>query len=184
MYKACRNSIVTLKPVEGTINNENRSGVQDPLHAKFRCNMARVVDITNPVTGEKMKEDTSIWDEKFTYLQWVTTVSSYDKDINIVCGKGIHYFKTKEAAVSWFYGTYPCNAPDGSYTWWREDGSRESEGSYKNGNKEGTWTWWDSNGQKIEEGNIERSLREGKWYRWRSDGTERKSLYYKNGHLM
>jgi len=54
-YKACRNSIVTLELLEDTKNNEKRKNVVNDKYAKFRCDGAKVVNITNVKLEKKWK---------------------------------------------------------------------------------------------------------------------------------
>ena len=206
-YKAARNSIVTLEPLPNTINNESRNDVANSLHAKFRCNRAKVISIINPTDGKTMEEDISIYDEDFIYKtgKIVCCPDFDDKDINKVCSDGIHYFKTKETAVSWFYQntnysfqngkrigwyengskqyerSYKKGKRDGTWTWWYESGSKESEGSYKDGKEDGTWTWWYESGSKESEGSYKDGKRYGTWTWWYEDGSKQSEESYKNG---
>ncbi len=147
-YKACRNSIVTLELLEDTKTNEKRYGVVDDKHAKFRCDKAIVIDITNVKTGEKMEIDVSFYDASFNYILGEVVKTGFYKNLNVVCRGGIHYFKTKEAALSWFYNDNYY--PDGKLTTWRENGQKLSEGTYKNGKKHGKWIHMDLNGKYFE----------------------------------
>ena len=142
MYKACKNSIVMLEPLVDTIDNEKRNGVADPIHAKFRCDRAKVISIINVETGEEMDQDKSIYDENFIYKKnEIVSCGYFDLKINIICGTGIHYFKTHEAALSWFYcqgnSIIMITFPNGPRVGWYENGNKKFEGSYKNGVKDG-----------------------------------------------
>ena len=170
-YKACQNSIVSLEPLIDTNNNENRNDVADPLHAKFRCDRAKVISIINPTDGKSMEEDISIYDENFIYKVGEIVSSNYDKDVNEVCTKGIHYFKTKETAVSWFYQSNDKKFFDGKRIGWHENGRKRYEKSYNDGKKDGTWTWWyDKDGEK-----------DGKWISWYKSGSKEYEKSYKKG---
>ena len=148
-YKACRNSIVTLKPLIDTINNELKEDIADPLHAKFRCDKIHVISIINVKTNEEMNQDKSIYDESFIYKTGeIVSCNNFDNNINIVCGKGIHYFKTEEAALSWFYQNTSYSFQNGKMTCWHDNGNKKYEVSYKDGKRDGTWTWWYKNGNK------------------------------------
>ena len=157
-YKACRNSIVTLELLKDTKTNEKRKGVVNDKHAKFRCNKVKVINITNPKTGETMKEDGSIYNPHFHYRVGKIVETDFNTNLNLVCVKGIHYFKTKEAAVSWFYKETNNTLPDGKWTTWRENGQKHSEGTYKDGEKDGKWVYWDFGGQKIYSKAMQRGI--------------------------
>ena len=166
-YKACTNSIVTLEPLPDTINNEKRKEVCDVLHAKFRCNRVKVISIINPITNEDMDKDRSIYDENFIYKTGkIVNCPDFNKNINKICGRGIHYFKTKETAVSWFYQLTNNKFPDGKMTEWYENGNKAYEKSYKNGNEDGTWTAWYKNGNKRYEESYKNGEKDGTWIGW------------------
>ena len=179
-YKACRNSIVTLELLNSSVTNEKRNGVVDNRYAKFRCDKAKVVNITNVETGEKMENDISIYDPSFYYrMGEIVKPNFYGKYIHKICSNGIHYFKTKEAALSWFYRqTY---FPDGKWTMWYENGQKYSEGTLKNGEKNGEWIHWHDNGQKGSEGTWKNGNLDGKWIDWWDNGNKQTEGTWKNG---
>jgi len=177
IYKACRNSIVTLKLLNDSVTNEKRKNVFDDKYAKFRCDKAKVINITNVETGEMMNSDISlyIWRFKYTLGEIIETV--FNTNIDEVCAEGIHYFKTKKAALSWFYRRQ--NKPDGKWTDWRENGQKHSEGSYKNGKRNGKWIYWRENGKKEEEGTYKNGEKDGKWIKWHNNGQKFSEGSYK-----
>jgi len=160
-YKACRNSIVTLELLADSKTNEKRDGIVDKNYAKFRCDKAKVIDIINVKTGEKMKTDISIRDERFEYSLEKFVETDFYTDLNEVCAGGIHYFKTKEAAVSWFYRISSGDIglreiivmgwPDGKWSAWYENGQKKSEKTYKHGKLHGEVSTWYENGYKKDE---------------------------------
>ncbi len=201
-YKACRNSIVTLELLGDTKNNEKRLVVNDK-HAKFRCNKAKVLNITNVKTGELMEKDVSIFRHSFKYMAGEMRETYFNTDLNEVCAEGIHYFKTKEAALSWFYIENGKIYPDGKWTTWRENGRKQSEGTYKDGKEDGEWVdWWKNgnkmykrifkggkldgkficwynNGQKESEGTFKDGIKDGKWTEWYNNGNKRSEGTFK-----
>ena len=182
MYKACKNSIVKLELVSDTKNNEERNYVVDPSHAKFRCNKAMVVSIINPITGKEMDHDKSVYSPNFVYKKnEVAFCSRYDTDINIVCTKGIHYFKTEEAALSWFYSQNDNNFLDGKCKEWHENGQKKCEGLYKDGKRDGKWTEWYDNEQTKSEKSYKDGKRDGKWTEWYMNGHKQSEKSYKDG---
>ena len=208
-YKACRNSIVTLELLEDTINNEKRDGVVDKKYAKFRCNTAKVVNIRNIKTGEKINSDISIFDGNFVYnLGNVIMVTYFNENLNEVCARGIHYFKTKGAALSWFYTQKNQNFHDGKWIKYHEngrkrleetykdgnrdgkvigyfvDGEKNFEGMFKNGNRDGKWIYWWPNGQKHSEGTWKDGKLDGKWIDWDMNGEKETEEIYKDGKLV
>jgi antitoxin component YwqK of YwqJK toxin-antitoxin module len=147
-YKACENSIITLKITGKT--NEMRD-IVDPNHAKFRAASAYVVDIEDFKTNKKMTEDISIHDSTFVYkVGEEVKVDEFDEDINEVCTSGIHYFKTREAAESWFLNRNPLHRDlykDGLYRQWYSNGRLEIESTYKDRKLNGLHRQWTFSGQ-------------------------------------
>ena len=139
VYKACGKSIVTLQLLPDSVTNESREGVINPDYAKFRTNKAQVISMIDPFTKEEITEDRSIYDPKFIYkIGKIVKVTTFDNDINEVCAPGIHYFKTYETAVSWYFRGKNIIPPDGTWRWWYGNGQLKSEGTYKNGKLDGT----------------------------------------------
>ena len=169
-YKACRNSLVTLELLNDSVTNEKRDDVVDGRYAGFRCNMAKVVNIVNVKTGETMVEDVSIYDDEFKYrVGEIVKTFCFNETINTVCTEGIHYFKTKEAALSWFYNQED-KIPDGKWIRWHENGQKKSEGTFKDGKSDGKFMGWHNNGQKHYEGTFKNGQYGGEWIYWRSNG--------------
>ncbi len=208
-YKACRNSIVTLELLNDSVTNEKRKWVVDADHAKFRCNKAKVIDITNVKTGELMEGDLSIYFASFTYpLGEEVNVTYFDENLDDVCTGGIHYFKTKEAAFSWFYSQQDEYFPDGKQTTWYENGQKKIEQTfkgglrdgkriswyenghksyectYKNGEKDGKWTQWHYNGNKLSEGTYKDGYKNGKWTEWWDNGQIKFEETYNGGIIV
>ena len=184
-YKACRNSIIILELLNDTITNEKRKDVINDKYAKFRCNKAKVIDITNVKTSELMKKDLSIFDDLFVYSFGEIIETVFNTNINEVCTDGIRYFKTKEAALSWFYIQDDKNFPDGKWTQWNENGQKHCEGTYKNGKHDGKWTGLHENGQKFYECAYKNGKHDGKCIYWYGNEKNQKEseVTYKEGTL-
>jgi len=180
-YKACKNSIVTLELLDNTINNEKRNNVVNDKYAKFRCDKAKVVNITNVKTGEPMEHDVSIRDDKFVYSLGEIIETVFNTNIDEVCSEGIHYFKSKEAALSWFYNQNDQNRPDGKWIDWHQNGQKDSEGTIKDEEQDGKWIYWYENGQKLVEGTYKNGIEHGKWIWWESNGNKRSEETFKDG---
>ena len=205
-YKACRKSIVTLELLDNSVTNEKRDGIIDKIYAKFRCNKAKVISIINVKTQEKMEMDRSIYPSVFVYTLGEIRKTYFDENLDTVCTRGIHYFKTFEAALSWFYRqnnnfpdgkwiawhengqkkheeTYKDHLHDGKWITWRDNGNKESEGTYKDMNRDGKWIdWWD-NGNKESEGTFKDGDRDGKWIDWYYSGHKNSEGTYKDGNI-
>jgi len=185
VYKAGRNSIITLELLPDSRTNEKRNDVVDPNFAKFRTNKAKVISINDPVTNENLDYDCSAYDRDFKYnVDQIVKVTDYDENVNGVCTKGIHYFKTYEAALSYYWGhvlRLKGKLPDGTYIFYHENGRKESQMTCINGKKHGKYIEWYSNGRKGREYNYKNEELDGKEYIWRRDGTKYSECDYKNG---
>jgi antitoxin component YwqK of YwqJK toxin-antitoxin module len=84
-------------------------------------------------------------------------------------------------------GAYKDGEQDGKYTRWHENGQKKEEGAYKDGEQDGKYTRWHENGQKKEEGTYKgvdqwgRSQKDGKYTRWHENGQKEEEGYYRNG---
>ena len=119
-----------------------------------------------------MEKDRSILKSNFVYSLDKIVKTDFNKNLDTVCTEGIQYFKTKEAALSWFYGQVGENFPDGKWTTWYENGQKRYEGIYKDDEYDGKWIWWYENGNKETEGTYKDGIQDGKWTQWWNDGSE------------
>ena len=148
-YKALNQSIAYLIIPKDAETNEDRKAIFDENKAKFRCNKAFVRKIVNIETGEEMSSDRSIVDIDFKYCTGeYVHIDKYNKNKDMVCGAGIHYFKTEEMARNFhkflrFYmhlddkeSRPPITADAEFYT---ESGKLLQSGRLENNRKEGIW---------------------------------------------
>ena len=111
---------IGLKPDE---NNLTRSGVRNADYAKFRCKTARVVKIENKETGETIDKVASWWDPHFIYrVNETLSEPNYDTNQERINSKGIHFFKTRDAALHYNldnddmnFGDYMLDSNGGKY---------------------------------------------------------------------
>ena len=191
VYKACKKSIVTLQLLPDSITNESRRFVVDPDHAKFRTNKAKVIKLVNPSTNESLDQDVSIHDSNFIYTVGTIVSTHFDPNLDKVCRKGIHYYKTYEAALSWYYGMTGNNYTTGTYRGWYESGQKQYESNYKDGKKDGKEEWypdgkqegWYENGQKKYEDNWKAGKKDGTYREWYENGQEKCEVNYKKGKM-
>ena len=70
--------------------------------SKCRCSKAKVLDIENIETGEKIKEVRSNYDEKFVYkVEEIVEVNNFNENRWIECASGIHFFVNKQNALDY-----------------------------------------------------------------------------------
>lgn len=69
---------------------------------KCRCDKARVLDIENIKTEEKVKEVRSNYDNNFIYrVGEIVSVDNFDEDRWNECSTGIHFFMNKDNAIKY-----------------------------------------------------------------------------------
>ena len=70
---------------------------------KCRCDKAKVLEIENIETGEKVKEINSNYDLKFIYkVGEIVSVDNFDDNRWHECAPGIHFFTNKENAINYY----------------------------------------------------------------------------------
>ena len=69
---------------------------------KCRCDKAKVLDIENIETGEKVKAVKSDYNSEFIYkVGEIVTVDDFDDDRWNECSTGIHFFMNRENAINY-----------------------------------------------------------------------------------
>ena len=69
---------------------------------KCRCDKAKVLDIENVKTGEKIEEIESNFDSEFIYkVGEIVSVDNFDDDRWNECTSGIHFFMNRENAINY-----------------------------------------------------------------------------------
>jgi hypothetical protein len=117
-FKRCDNMMVVLYvPTPSNdcciISNEDRRDVKDKRFAKFRASEAWPICILNTTTGEFLP---SYWHVNIYYApilyiinQWVMSPNGYERNQNVICAQGIHFFNHWLAAYcyesAYFYGS-------------------------------------------------------------------------------
>jgi len=195
--------IVTLSIPRSTPNNLERSGVDDRNYAKFRCKSAKVISIRNKYTDEKAESVQSNWVSDFIYKVGETlTESNFDEDLERVCGRGIHFYLSEDAAL--FHGqtkdingiwksyndngskwteTDERNELDTIYRCWYKNGNLERKMGYSNGAINGKYELFYKNGNKKEEGTCIDGCVDGNIKKWYENGILEEENYYIMGRL-
>lgn len=101
----CREWIVVMEKLPDTITNETRTNIDDVLIEKYRANKLRVLLIFNKFdpTETKMEIFNSVYSKKKIKYKvgHIVSVNDFDNYDYIVCGAGIHYFKSIIPAFSY-----------------------------------------------------------------------------------
>lgn len=147
-YKSCGEYIVTLIKLPKTKTNENRLNVINEKTACYRANkmfVYRIEHKTNKgITGTKKVTNTVYPNEKITYeIGKIVEIKNYDENIYKICGRGIHYFKTRECALYFEQDYLEKLKYTGPYTLYDESGQKKEDGTYLNGHLDGIYTIYD-----------------------------------------
>jgi antitoxin component YwqK of YwqJK toxin-antitoxin module len=100
--------------------NMTRKNVTNKLYAKYRCDVAKVILIIdeNNITYNSAKS--AYYFEPIIYIVGNTIKSEFDENINIVTGKGIHFFIDKLVALNYnkpiLEQKWPASRPNTLYT--------------------------------------------------------------------
>jgi antitoxin component YwqK of YwqJK toxin-antitoxin module len=188
-YKKCANNrIVVLEPLGR--NNEGRNDIVDANFAKMRCEFARVIKIYDANTKEEFDSATSFCDDyhKITYEKGkIVYPDKYDSGINIVCGSGIHYFKTEEPAFMCYVDIETINPSDSKFTLlykhWYDNGLCMVLCNFKNGILDGESTFWHDNGIIELQNHYSNGTRNGECKVWHTNGKLAYIGNYINGEL-
>ena len=130
--KGANDTIIVLEIPVDAKTNEDRKDISDPLYAMYRCDKVYVKRIYNQFTGEEQHEvmnlNNKYGKQKYEVGKKITV--EYDEDLNNVCSKGIHYFKTEEQAKM-----YKMRIDDytGKYLRWYNNGQVKEKRDYVNG---------------------------------------------------
>lgn len=114
-YKKVQNDIIVELEILGN-HNEDRNYI-DKRYAKMRCSKAKVLNIYSIFNMNiKFQSAKSLYDHSFTYdVGQIIREKKFNKNKDMVCGEGIHYYLNKESAIG-----YLCDNRDdyqfGSYT--------------------------------------------------------------------
>jgi hypothetical protein len=180
VYKACvdfysknkddRKWLVIMKKTPKTITNESREKVHDTNVAKHRANLLKVIKIINmnkPTLTKKYIMNCTMTESGYKFMFYkvgkIVKSDSYDNDPNVVCGSGIHYFKTLLPAF--YYGEhYQKSKCEYSYIHWNKYGKISFSGGYKNRKKHGLWAGYFAGEMNLySKGNFVNGVRVGRW---------------------
>ena len=162
--------LVTLEIPVDSNTNLNRADIKDKEFAKYRCDKAKVLSIEDNEGNKYVSARSIMYDKKIVEYNVNEEVKepNYDKDINIVCGEGIHFFLNKEIAL--FYRL--DKVENGEIKKWYFNGQLMEECTYKDGKSDGEYKSWYENGKLSQEATYEDGKIHGKY-----------KMYYENGQL-
>jgi len=93
--------LITLLIPNDALTNKNRNTIINPLHAKYRCNKAYVIDIVDENDYAYEFAESGFYSKKLIYIKNKLITSDFDDDILVENGKGIHYFIDIHTAINY-----------------------------------------------------------------------------------
>ena len=132
-YKKAKEGFIVKLEILGE-NNEKRTDIRDPVHAKYRCSKAKVLDIFHYKTNEKKESIGGIYNNNFIYKLNEIVETKFNPNLESVCSEGIHYFKTLKQANFWRFN---LDNYIGEFMEWYENGSPYYKCYINNGRYEG-----------------------------------------------
>jgi len=177
-----KSALVTLDIGSDSNTNLYRKDIVDKLHAKYRCDKATVISIVICDTDEPVTcAYTCIYkDKRIKYVVGEEVVEpSYNKDINVVCGEGIHFFLSKEIAM--LYGL--DKVENGVHKRWWNNGQLMDRAMYVEGKLNGEYKAWHENGQLWKLGNYVEDKLHGEYKAWHDNGQLMDRAMYVEGKL-
>ena len=172
-----KSALVTLDIGSDSNTNLYRKDIVDKLHAKYRCDKATVISIVICDTDEPVTfAYTAIYKNKsIKYVVGEDVVEpSYNKDINVVCGEGIHFFLSKEVAM--LYGL--DKVENGVHKRWWSKGQLHIQTTYLEGKRHGEYKMWYENGQLEIQTTYAEGKVHGEYKEWWSKGQLRVQTTY------
>jgi len=213
VFKRCGEWIVYLLKIEGkTLTNENRKSLkerteEERIHAQYRGNMFFVVKIEH--IWEKNEEGTPIKKDKIEntnyskkFLSYVAgeiiEEKDYDKDIEMIRGRGIHYYLDEKTAKDYSdFPLYEWPKYSGEVRTYYDDGIRRTKYYCIDGEREGKCKKYYGNRnlhikcffvKGKEEGAFESYYISGELYGkynfYNGELHGKYERFYKNGHLQ
>ncbi len=149
--------IIKLEIPEDAKTNMNRKYIVNNDTAKYRADKAKVIDIYD-FCGNSYEEASSIYNKNFSYKKGeIITENNFDKNLENVCTKGIHFFLHESIARNYIY--FYTN-PE---------------------NENGLIMLFYDNGQILQQFTIINGYFNGKRIIYNENGNIEKIYFYKNG---
>ena len=212
-YKAAKHAstpsgsvIITLEIPDDALHNIDRSSVIQKETAAYRCNKARVLDISDAkdISIKYTEANSGVLEEntwKFNLFYKVGKIveePSFDTNIENICTEGIHFFLSRKLAEDYYNenkeNTYSLETGlllqrrtmlegmlHGIYEEWYPTGKKKLEQEVKEGVAHGLTKEYDEQGVLHKEYNLENGLLEGTFWENYPSGTRKvKKNFIKN----
>lgn len=177
-------ALVVLEIPEDGKNNINRTGIYDPIYARYRCDRAKVVSVKDLDTNAEIEGAISMFghsgQKKILYVKdEIVKSDGYEENPRDSYAAGIHFFLSEEPA------RHLClqKPADGIYKDWYDDGRLAQECFFKDGVLHGECVCWFPNGNLEFKGSYDHGLKHGLHQTWFDTGNLKYEYNYKDDHL-
>lgn len=168
VFKSCSDYIVVLTKLPETYTNDSRSS-DNKTYAQCRGDKFLVNDIINKFEVSKKRDriQNSCYAKKQIWyiVGEIVQADDYDKYVQNISSRGIHYFKTIEQAFYWELGKIPTYS--GDWIMWHHDGNLSALVNLKNGKPYGKCKlFYNYNMRIAHEGEYVDGEKHGQWYNY------------------
>lgn len=183
-YKSAKDCVVTLEIPADALTNENRHNVINKQYGQFRTNRAKVLSVEQIVDGKQIDKICSDFNNTFIYkVGKIAEVKDYDTNIEHTSSTGIHYFLSKELAMTYLDKNLIL-LKIGSYHKLYDEQLLELNITGNNtGSRQGQYMIY-VDGKIILEYNYERGVLHGNYTEFYGDGKIFSQRNYKHGKLQ
>ena len=101
---------------------------------------------------------------------WVGNVVSYqafDSSQVVRHGRSINFYENGQRESE---GHYVNGQRHGTFVWWYPNGQQKTLGEYQKDKEEGDWVWWHDNGMKEARGSYVFGQKVNEWSVWSAEG--------------
>ena len=168
--------------------NKDRPNIINPLYAKYRSNLVKVIKIEDENGIEYKEAYTAFYEKKILYKLDEFIKSDFDYNINVICGKGIHFFFNKNLALN--YGRkileQKWNSSLNLYQTFYNNGQIKESINFIHDINYGfikkIINLWFENGKKWKIESYQHDIKHGIFNEWFKDGKLKYDCYYINNN--
>jgi len=185
-----RKVLIKLLILDDALTNKDRNTIIDPIHARYRCNRALVIEIIDMYNNTYRSAISYYSKNKLIYNINEFVTSDYDEDVRIESGKGIHYFINKDTAINYKVPILYQHWSDENNTYKEYYGNGQLRKKIKFNVDINNVIMYKNiqeyfiNGQIKKEYNLAINKYDGLYTEWYSNGLLKKNLTYNKNKLI
>jgi len=182
--KAIRVLVTLLIPMNAKTNYD-RKNISNPIYAKYRTNCAKVINIIDENGKQYNEAYTAFYEKKIMYKLDEIVKTEFDYNIDVVCGKGIHFFLNRFVAFNYGRKIFEqkWNEKNIYQTFYNNGQLKEKINYLYDANygfiKKNIELWFE-NGKKWKVESYNHEYKNGPFNEWYKDGTLKYECYYIN----